>query len=147
MHHFSGWAGVAALDRDRDPVVVKKHGKHGQPLVPNGLREAAAALGAPMSFVIRAGSPRRMVRRASLPGCRWRWRASPAKTAPLLFTALNNGMNTNLNTPMASLPVGSLNFATVYEDQHRSHSSALLVTATVLTLSIIARLLANKQRN
>ena len=72
------------------------------------------------------------------------------ETAPLLFTALgNNNMNTNLNTPMASLPVVIYNFATgPYEDQHRlAWAGALLVTATVLGLSILARLLETKQRN
>ena len=67
-----------------------------------------------------------------------------------VFTALgNNNMNLNLNTPMASLPQVIYLFATgPYEDLHKlAWAGALLVTATVLTLSIIARLLEAKQRN
>ena len=58
-------------------------------------------------------------------------------------------MSTDLNAPMASLPAIIYNFAnSAYEDQHRlAWAGALLVTATVLTLSIIARLLEKKQRN
>jgi len=72
------------------------------------------------------------------------------ETAPLLFTALNNQfMSTNFNGPMASLPAVIFQYAlSPYEDWHRlAWAGALLVTATVLTLSIIARLLENKQRN
>ena len=68
----------------------------------------------------------------------------------LLFTALNNQfMSTNLNAPMASLPGVIFQYAmSSYDDWHKlAWAGALLVTATVLTLSIIARLLENKQRN
>ena len=66
------------------------------------------------------------------------------ETAPLLFTALNNQfLTTNLNAPMASLPAMIFQYAmSPYDDWHRlAWAGALLVTATVLTLSIIARLL------
>ena len=148
MHHFSGWAGVAALTVIVIPVVVRTT-ENMLLLVPNGLREAATALGAPMSFVIRAVTWK-AAQAGIITGMLLAVARISGETAPLLFTALgNNNMNTNLNTPMASLPVVIYNFATgPYEDQHRlAWAGALLVTATVLTLSIIARLLENKQRN
>ena len=58
-------------------------------------------------------------------------------------------MSTDFNGPMASLPAVIFNYAmSPYDDWHRlAWAGALLVTATVLTLSIIARLLERKQRN
>ena len=52
MGHFSGWAGAAALTVIVIPVVVRTT-ENMLLLVPNGLREAATALGAPQSFVIK----------------------------------------------------------------------------------------------
>jgi phosphate transport system permease protein len=148
LHHFSGWAGVAALTVIVIPVVVRTT-ENMLLLVPNGLREAATALGAPMSFVIRAVTWK-AAQAGIITGMLLAVARISGETAPLLFTALgNNNMNTNLNTPMASLPVVIFNYAlSPYEDWHRlAWAGALLVTATVLTLSIIARLLENRQRN
>ena len=64
------------------------------------------------------------------------------ETAPLLFTALNNQFwSTNLNAPMASLPVVIFQFAlSPYEDwQKLAWTGALIITFAVLALSIIAR--------
>jgi phosphate transport system permease protein len=66
----------------------------------------------------------------------------------LLFTALNNQFwSTNANAPMSSLPVVIFQFAmSPYEDWHRlAWAGALLITATVLTLSIVARILQPKR--
>jgi phosphate transport system permease protein len=148
MGHFSAWAGAAALTVIVIPVVVRTT-ENMLLLVPNGLREAASALGAPTSHMIR----------------RVTWKAAQAgivtgillavarisgETAPLLFTAFgNNFMSTDFNGPMASLPAVIFNYAmSPYDDWHRlAWAGALLVTATVLTLSICARLLERKQRN
>jgi phosphate transport system permease protein len=70
------------------------------------------------------------------------------ETAPLLFTALNNQFfSWDLNAPMASLPVVIFQFAlSPYEDwQQLAWTGALLVTAAVLALSILARMLASKR--
>ena len=70
------------------------------------------------------------------------------ETAPLLFTALNNQFfSWNLNAPMASLPVVIFQFAlSPYEDwQQLAWTGALLITAAVLGLSILARTLASKK--
>jgi phosphate transport system permease protein len=69
------------------------------------------------------------------------------ETAPLLFTALNNQFwSTNLNAPMANLPVVIFQFAmSPYEDWHRlAWGGAALITLAVLVLNIIARALFRK---
>ena len=68
------------------------------------------------------------------------------ETAPLLFTALNNQFwSTDLNAPMANLPVVIFQFAmSPYADwQALAWGGALLVTAAVLLLNITARILAS----
>jgi phosphate transport system permease protein len=66
------------------------------------------------------------------------------ETAPLLFTALNNQFwSTNLNAPMANLPVVIFQFAlSPYKDwQDLAWAGALIITVTILILSISARVL------
>jgi phosphate transport system permease protein len=148
MGHFSGWAGIASLTVIVIPVVVRTT-ENMLVLVPNGLREAASALGAPHSHVIRSVTWK-AAQAGIVTGVLLAIARISGETAPLLFTALNNQfMSTDLNAPMASLPIVIYNFAnSAYDDQHRlAWAGALLVTATVLTLSIIARLLEKKQRN
>ena len=71
------------------------------------------------------------------------------ETAPLLFTALNNQFwNSNLNAPVASLPVVIFQFAlSPYKDwQSLAWTGALIITMAVLALSIIARTLTTTRR-
>jgi len=148
MGHFSGWAGAVSLMIIVIPVVVRTT-ENMLLLVPSGLREAATALGAPMSFVIRSVTWK-AAQAGIVTGVLLAVARISGETAPLLFTALNNQfMSTNLNAPMASLPAVIFQYAmSSYDDWHKlAWAGALLVTATVLTLSIIARLLENKQRN
>ena len=148
MGHFSGWAGVASLTVIVIPVVVRTT-ENMLLLVPNGLREAASALGAPNSHVIRSVTWK-AANAGIMTGVLLAIARISGETAPLLFTALNNQfMSTNFNGPMASLPVVIFQYAlSPYEDWHRlAWAGALLVTGTVLTLSIIARVLEKKQRN
>jgi phosphate transport system permease protein len=66
------------------------------------------------------------------------------ETAPLLFTSLNNQFwSTNLNAPIASLPVVIFQFAlSPYKDwQALAWTGALIITMAVLALSITARAL------
>ncbi|MEI9996142.1 MAG: phosphate ABC transporter permease PstA [Rhizomicrobium sp.] len=146
MGHFSAWAGAASLAVIVIPVVVRTT-ENMLLLVPNGLREAAAALGAPRSSVIRAVTWR-AARAGIVTGVLLAVARISGETAPLLFTALSNQFwSTDLNGPMASLPAIIFNYAMgPYEDLHRlAWAGALLITATVLTLSIIARLLQPKR--
>ncbi|MEI9885616.1 MAG: phosphate ABC transporter permease PstA [Rhizomicrobium sp.] len=146
MGHFSGWAGAAALMVIVIPVVVRTT-ENMLLLVPNGLREAAAALGAPRSNVIRTVTWR-AARAGIVTGVLLAVARISGETAPLLFTALNSSFyGTDMNQPMASLPAVIFQFAmSPYADWHRlAWAGALLITATVLTLSIIARVLETKR--
>lgn len=146
LGHFSAWAGAAALAVIVIPVVVRTT-ENMLLLVPHTLREAAAALGAPRSHVIRAVTWR-AARAGIITGVLLAVARISGETAPLLFTALNNQFwSTDFNQPMASLPAVIFQFAlSPYEDWHHlAWAGALLVTAAVLTLSIFARVLGSKR--
>jgi phosphate transport system permease protein len=143
MGHFSAWAGVIALAIIGLPVMVRTT-EDMLNLVPNGLREAAAALGAPMWKVITLIAYR-AARSGILTGILLAVARMSGETAPLLFTALNNQFwSVNMNAPMASLPVTIFQFAlSPYEDwQQLAWGGALLITVTILILNIVARALA-----
>jgi phosphate transport system permease protein len=143
MGHFSGLAGGVALAVIVIPVVLRTT-EDMLLLVPNTLREAAAALGMPRAFVIRRVAYR-AARAGILTGVLLAVARISGETAPLLFTALNNQFwSTNLNAPMASLPAVIFQFAlSPYADwQKLAWTGALIITLAVLALSIIARALA-----
>jgi phosphate transport system permease protein len=146
MGHFSAWAGAVALAIIVIPVVVRTT-EDMLLLVPNTLREASAALGLPQWLVIRHVAYR-AARAGIITGVLLAVARITGETAPLLFTALNNQFfSWNLNAPMASLPVIIFQFAlSPYEDwQQLAWTGALLITATVLGLSILARALSSKK--
>jgi phosphate transport system permease protein len=146
MGHFSGVAGALSLMVIVIPVVVRTT-ENMLLLVPNGLREAATALGAPQSFVIKAVTWK-AARAGIITGVLLAVARISGETAPLLFTALNNQfMSTDITQPIASLPAVIFSFAmSAYDDEHAmAWAGALLITATVLALSIIARLLEQKR--
>ena len=148
MGHFSAWAGAASLTVIVIPVVVRTT-ENMLLLVPNGLREAAAALGAPRSSVIRAVTWR-AARAGIVTGVLLAIARISGETAPLLFTALNNQFwSTDLNAPIASLPYVIFQFAmSADEGWHKlAWAGALLVTMTVLSLSIVARILESSKRS
>jgi phosphate transport system permease protein len=143
MGHFSAIAGIVALAIIGLPVVVRTT-EDMLNLVPNGLREAASALGAPMWKVITLVAYR-AARNGIITGVLLAVARVSGETAPLLFTALNNQFwSTNMNAPMASLPVTIFQFAlSPYEDwQQLAWGGALLITVTILILNIVARALA-----
>lgn len=143
MRHFSAWAGSVALAIIVVPVVVRTT-EDMLRLVPNALREAAAALGAPKWRVIVTVSYRAALQ-GMLTGIMLAVARIAGETAPLLFTALNNQFwSTDMNAPMANLPVVIFQFAmSPYPDwQVLAWGGALLITLTVLCLNIAARLLA-----
>jgi phosphate transport system permease protein len=144
MGHFSAWAGALALAIIVVPVVVRTT-EDMLTLVPNALREAAAALGAPKWKVIVMISYRAAIQ-GMVTGVMLAVARVAGETAPLLFTALNNQFwSTNLNAPMANLPVVIFQFAmSPYADwQKLAWGGALLITLTVLCLNIGARVLAS----
>jgi phosphate transport system permease protein len=144
MGHFSAWAGAAALAIIVVPVVVRTT-EDMLRLVPSALREAAAALGAPQWKVVVMISYRAALQ-GMVTGILLAIARISGETAPLLFTALNNQFwSTDLNAPMANLPVVIFQFAmSPYEDwQGLAWGGALLITASVLALNIMARILAS----
>jgi phosphate transport system permease protein len=117
-------------------------------LVPQSLREAAAALGMPRVIMI-IHIAYRAARAGMLTGVLLAIARISGETAPLLFTALNNQFwATNLNAPMASLPAVIFQFAlSPYKDwQKLAWTGALLITLAVLALSIFARLLTSTRK-
>lgn len=146
MGHFSAIAGAAALAVLVIPTVVRTT-ENMLLLVPNQLREASSALGLPQSLVIRKVAYK-AARAGMITGVLLAVARVSGETAPLLFTALNNQFwSTNLNAPMASLPVVIFQYAlSPYEDWQRlAWTGALLITAAVLTLSIAARWLSSSR--
>jgi len=140
VQHFSGWAGSVALALIAVPVVVRTT-ENMLHLVPASLREAAVALGAPMWKVILKVTLR-AVRGGVVTGILLAVARISGETAPLLFTALNNQFwSSNMNAPMANLPVVIFQFAmSPYEDwKLLAWGAALLITLAVLIINILAR--------
>jgi phosphate transport system permease protein len=147
MGHFSGLAGAVALAVIVIPVVVRTT-EDMLLLVPNPLREAAAALGMPRAVVIRHVCYR-AASAGMLTGVLLAIARISGETAPLLFTALNNQFwSLDLDAPMSSLPVVIFQFAlSPYGDwQKLAWTGALIITFTVLALSITARTLAASRK-
>jgi phosphate transport system permease protein len=145
MGHFSGFAGAVSLAVIVIPVVVRTT-EDMLLLVPNQMREAASALGAPQWFVISRVAYR-AAQAGMVTGVLLAVARISGETAPLLFTALNNQFwSVNLNAPMPSLPVVIFQFAlSPYEDWQRlAWTGALIITVAVLSLSILARVLLSK---
>ena len=147
MGHFSGWAGAVSLAVIVVPVVVRTT-EDMLVLVPDSLREAAASIGLPRSMMItRIGY--RAARAGMVTGVLLAVARISGETAPLLFTSLNNQFwSTNLNAPVASLPVVIFQFAlSPYKDwQNLAWTGALIITFAVLALSIVARLLTTRRK-
>ena len=140
MKHFSGWAGTMALSLIAIPVVVRTT-ENMLRLVPGSLREAAFGLGAPR-WKVATFVTLRAARAGVMTGLLLALARISGETAPLLFTALNNQFfSTNMNAPMANLPVVIFQFAmSPYDNWIRlAWGGALLITLTVLVLNIIAR--------
>ena len=143
---FSGWAGVIALALIVIPVVIRTT-ENMLMLVPSGLREAAYALGAPKWKVI-VSITLRAARAGVVTGVLLAVARISGETAPLLFTSLNNQFWTSsLSGPMASLPVTIFKFAmSPYENwQQLAWAGVFLITAAVLGLNILARVLTRNK--
>jgi len=140
--HFSGWAGSMALALIAIPVVLRTT-ENTLRLVPGNLREAAVALGAPMSKV-SVKVTLRAARGGVITGVLLAVARMSGETAPLLFTALNNQFwSTDMNGPIANLPVVIFQFAMSPFDDWKAlaWAGALLITLAVLALNILARTL------
>jgi phosphate transport system permease protein len=144
MGHFSAWAGAVALAILVVPVVVRTS-EDMLNLVPAGLREAAFALGTPQWKVVVMVTYRAAIQ-GMMTGVMLAVARIAGETAPLLFTALNNQFSsTDMNAPMANLPMVIFQFAmSPYADWQRlAWGGALLITFAILVLNIFARVLAS----
>ena len=144
---FSAWSGVLALALIVLPVVVRTTENMLQ-LIPNTLREAAFALGAPKSVVISKVTLR-AARAGVLTGVLLAVARIAGETAPLLFTALSNQFwSLNLNEPMANLPVTIFKFAMspFTNWQELAWAGVFLITMGVLALNIIARVFLRAEK-
>ena len=143
---FSGWAGAVALAIIAMPVIVRTT-EDMLRLVPNTLREAGAALGAPPAQVMMQISWR-AAKAGIVTGILLAMARIAGETAPLLFTALNNSFwfNASLLGGVANLPVTIFQFAlSPYPNwQKLAWAGALLITVAILALSVVARLLVQK---
>lgn len=145
VEHYSGWAGSLALAILVIPVVVRSTDNM-LSLVPNSLREAAAALGCPQWKIITKICYR-AARSGIVTGVLLAVARISGETAPLLFTALNNQfMSFNMNAPIANLPVVIFQYAaSPFEDWNRlAWAGAVLITLLVLGINILARFLFRK---
>ena len=146
---FSAISGVFALALIVIPVVVSTT-ENMLKLVPDSLREAAFALGAPKRTVIL-----KVTLKASVAGVITGVLLAVARiageTAPLLFTALSNQFwSLDLNEPMANLPVTIFKFAmSPFKDwQEIAWAGVFIITLGVLGLNVAARaLFRNKHKS
>lgn len=140
MQSYSGWAGIAALSLIVVPVVVRTT-ENMLLLVPDSLREAAFALGAPKR-VVTTSIVLRAARSGVVTGILLAVARIGGETAPLLFTSLSSQFwSTDLSQPIASLPVMISQFAmSPFPDWQRiAWAGVLITTMGVLALNIIAR--------
>jgi phosphate transport system permease protein len=145
--HYSGWAGAVALAIIAVPVVVRTT-ETMLLLVPNSMREAATALGAPQWRVVLMVTLK-SVKGGVITGILLALARISGETAPLLFTSLNNQFwSVDMNAPMANLPVVIFQFAmSPYEEwQALAWAGALLITLAVLLLNIFARSVLRKEK-
>ena len=143
--HFSGYAGAIALAMILLPIVVRTT-EESLRLVPDQMREAGFALGQPRwrvtgSILYKAASS------AILTGVLLGVARIAGETAPLLFTALNNQFwSSSLNSPLANVPVVIFQYAmSPYDEWHElAWAGAFVLTAFVLVLNIVVRVIARK---
>jgi phosphate transport system permease protein len=147
MKGFSGYAGAVALAMLAVPVITRTT-EDVLRLQPIALREASVALGAPLwrtiLTILWKAAQSGMITGALLAFAR-----ISGETAPLLFTALNNQfLSLDMSKPTASLPAVIFQFAlSAYDDWRRlAWAGALLIAMTVLTITILARLLSREPR-
>jgi len=144
---FSGFAGAVALALIAAPVITRTT-EDVLRIQPTTLRESAVALGTPFWSVIRQVLWRSATG-GILTGALLAFARISGETAPLLFTALNNQFfSLDMSKPMANLPVVIFQFAlSAYDDWRRlAWAGALIVAASVLAVTIIARVLSREQK-
>lgn len=146
-HGFSGWAGSVALALIIIPVVVRST-ETMLNLVPNQLREASYALGAPKWKVVTTVTMK-AAKAGLTTGVLLGFARITGETAPLLFTAMNNlYFSMDMSSAMANLPMTIYQFAAspLKEQNTVAWAGALLITFSVLALNIIARFISREKK-
>jgi phosphate transport system permease protein len=139
---FSAIAGCIALAVIVIPIVVRTT-EDMLSLIPTAMREAAVALGAPKWKMIVLICYR-AAKDGIVTGILLALARVAGETAPLLFTSLGNlNWSLSLTKPMASLPVTIYQYAgSAFDDWVQlAWVGALLITAGVLAINILARVL------
>ncbi len=145
MGHFSGFAGALALALILLPIVVRTT-EESLRLVPDQMREAGFALGLPR-WRVTSRILYKAAQSAIVTGVLLAVARISGETAPLLFTALNNQFwSADLNAPLANVPVVIFQYAmSPYDEWHTlAWAGAFVLTAFVLMLNLLVRLLARK---
>ena len=146
MGRQSGLAGGLSLAIIMLPIVARTTEEMIR-LVPNSMREAALALGAPqwrvsLNIVLPAAAS------GIATGAMLAIARVTGETAPLLFTALNSRFyNYFYDQPMSSLTVQIYNYATgPFEVEHAmAWAATLILVALILLINILVRYITRKR--
>jgi phosphate transport system permease protein len=141
-----GWKGSLAVSLLMLPIVIRAS-EVVLALVPQSLREAALALGAPRWRVIaRVVLP--TARSGLITGALLAVARGAGETAPLLFTiGAGHVLTGNLGQPMNSLPTqiyNDLGQTPIYWD--RAWGAALTLVVMILVLNLVARAISRRSR-
>ncbi len=146
MKSFSALSGGAALGIMMIPIVTRTTEDFVQ-MVPNSLREAGLALGAPRWRVITdivlptAGG-------GIITGIMVALARVAGETAPLLFTAFGNRFwHSNLTEPIAALPIQIFAYAiSPFDDWHRqAWAGALVLISIIFVVNILSSYFVERQ--
>jgi phosphate transport system permease protein len=144
---YAGWKGAVALALLMLPVVVRSS-EVVLLLVPDSLREAALALGAPRwKVALRIVLPSAVS--GLITGSLLAIARASGETAPLLFTsAYVLGTSANLDGRMNSLPLQIFTDVGQAQDRlvTRAWGAALTLVALILALNLIARIFQRRNR-
>jgi phosphate transport system permease protein len=146
MGHFSALAGGVALAIIMMPIVARTTEEMIR-LVPQSLREASLALGAPV-WRMSLGVVLRTAASGVATGAMLAIARIAGETAPLLFTALSyNYMSTDINQPIASLTYQIYYYAgSPYEQWHSmAWAATLVLVGMILAINVTVRVLARNK--
>jgi len=141
--HFSALAGGLVLSFIMLPIIIRTT-EEMLKLVPNSLREASLALGAPewrtwLSVMLPAAI------NGVITGIMLAVARAAGEAAPMLFTAFGNPfLSTRLDQPIATLPHTIFVYAiSPYADwRAKAWATALVLIVLVLALNVLARLIS-----
>jgi phosphate transport system permease protein len=146
MGHFSALAGGVSLAMIMMPIVARTTEEMIR-LVPQSMREAALALGAPV-WRMSLGVVLRAAAGGVATGAMLAIARIAGETAPLLFTALSyNYMSTDLNQPIASLTYQIFYYAqSPYEQWHAmAWAATLVLVSMILAINVVVKILAGNR--